>query len=64
MAVFSAAGVLMAVIMGRHRPPQGTFADAAASAAAVAHTMLTSATATDDTTGTDRGPRDGGRHRG
>jgi len=64
MAVFSAAGVLMAVLMGRHRAPQGTFADAAASAAAVAHTMLTSATVTDDTTGTDRGPRDRGRHRG
>jgi hypothetical protein len=51
MAVFSAAGVLMAVLMGRHRPPQGTLADAAASAAAVAHTMPTSATSTQDTGG-------------
>jgi hypothetical protein len=41
----------MAVLMGRHRPPQGTLADAAASAAAVAHTMPTSATSTQDTGG-------------
>jgi len=46
MAVFSAAGVLMAVLMGRHRPPQGTIHDAAASAAAVSHTLPTTATAT------------------
>src|SRR4051794_40303398 len=51
MAVFSAAGVLMAVLMGRHRPPLGTLADAAASAAAVAHTVPTSATSTQDTGG-------------
>ena len=63
MAVFSAAGVLMAVLMGRHRPPQGTFADAAASAAAVAHTMLTSATSRDEPTAAGPAPRDGGTHR-
>ena len=44
MAGFSAAGVLMAVLMGRHRPPQGTLHDAAASAAAVSHTLPTTAT--------------------
>ncbi|MET0715787.1 MAG: MFS transporter [Mycetocola sp.] len=44
MAVFSVAGVLMAVIMGRHRPPQGTVHDAAASAAASSFTLPTSAT--------------------
>ena len=48
MAVFSVAGVLMAVIMGRHRPAQGTLHDAAASAAAVSHTLPTTATATPD----------------
>ena len=46
MAVFSAAGVLMAVVMGRHRPARGTLQDAAASAAAVTHTLPTTATAT------------------
>ena len=46
MAVFSAAGVLMAVVMGRHRPPQGTLQDAAASAAAVSQTLPTTATGT------------------
>jgi EmrB/QacA subfamily drug resistance transporter len=45
MAIFSAAGVLMAVLMGRHRAAQGTLADAAASAAAVSHTLPTTATA-------------------
>jgi MFS family permease len=44
MAVFSVAGVVMAVVMGRHRPAQGTLQDAAASAAAVTHTLPTSAT--------------------
>jgi EmrB/QacA subfamily drug resistance transporter len=44
MAAFSAAGVLMAVLMGRHRPAKGTLADAAASAASVSHTLPTSAT--------------------
>jgi hypothetical protein len=46
MAGFSLAGVLMAVVMGRHRPAEGTIYDAAASAAAVLHTLPTSATST------------------
>jgi EmrB/QacA subfamily drug resistance transporter len=46
MAGFSLAGVLMAVVMRRHRPPAGTIHDAAASAASVSHTLPTSATAT------------------
>ena len=45
MAIFSALGVLMAVVAGRHRPATGTLDDAAASAAAVAHTLPTTATA-------------------
>ena len=48
MAIFSAAGVLMAVLMARHRAAQGTLHDAAASAAAVSHTLPTSATAIHD----------------
>ena len=44
MAVFSAVGVVMAVVMGRHRSAEGTLQDAAASAAAVSHTLPTSAT--------------------
>ena len=44
MAAFSVAGVVMAVVMGRHHPPRGTLADAAASAAAVSHTLPTTAT--------------------
>ena len=44
MAAFSAAGVLMAVLMGRHRPAKGTLADAAASAASISLTLPTSAT--------------------
>jgi EmrB/QacA subfamily drug resistance transporter len=44
MAVFSVAGVIMAVVMGRHRSAQGTLHDAAASAAAISHTLPTSAT--------------------
>ena len=48
MAVFSVAGVLMAVVMGRHRPAQGTLQDAAASAAAVSHTLPTTATSAPD----------------
>ncbi|MET0716552.1 MAG: MFS transporter [Mycetocola sp.] len=44
MAVFSLAGVLMAVVMGRHRPASGTIHDAAASAASISHTLPTSAT--------------------
>ena len=48
MAVFSVAGVLMAVVMGRHRAAQGTLHDAAASAAAISHTLPTTATAAPD----------------
>ena len=44
MAVFSLAGVLMAVVMGRHRVAQGTLADSGAAAAAHLHTLPTSAT--------------------
>jgi EmrB/QacA subfamily drug resistance transporter len=45
MAAFCAMGVVMAVVAGRHRAATGTLDDAAASAAAVAHTLPTSATA-------------------
>lgn len=45
MAIFSFVGVLMALVMKRHRPPAGTLDDAAASAAAALHTLPTSATA-------------------
>lgn len=44
MAVFSFLGVLMAFVMARHRAARGTVNDAAAAAAAVAHTLPTSAT--------------------
>ena len=46
MAVFSLAGVAMAVVMGRHRVAQGTLADSGAAAAAHTHTLPTSATPT------------------
>ena len=47
MAVFSFLGVLMALVMGRrYRTATGTVNDAAASAAAISHTLPTSATAT------------------
>ena len=46
MAVFSLAGVLMAVVMGRHQAARGTLADSAAAAAAHTHTLPTSATPT------------------
>ena len=47
MAVFSFLGVLMAFVMGRrYRTATGTVNDAAASAAAITHTLPTSATAT------------------
>ena len=47
MAIFSFLGVLMAFVMGRrYRAATGTLNDAAASAAAVSHTLPTSATAT------------------
>ncbi|MET0766738.1 MAG: MFS transporter [Aeromicrobium sp.] len=45
MAAISFIGVLMALVMKRHRPPAGTLEDAAASAAAALHTLPTSATA-------------------
>ncbi len=54
MAAFSAAGVAMAVVMGRHRATQGTLQDAAASAAAVSHTLPTSATSKPDSATADR----------
>ena len=44
MAVFSFAGALMALVMGRHRAAQGTLSDSAAAAAAHTHTLPTSAT--------------------
>ncbi len=44
MAAFSVAGLLMAALMGRHRTAKGTLHDAASSAAAVSHTLPTSAT--------------------
>jgi EmrB/QacA subfamily drug resistance transporter len=44
MAVFSVAGVAMAVLMGRHQAARGTLADSAAAAAAHTHTLPTSAT--------------------
>lgn len=45
MAGFSALGVAMAVLMGRHRAAHGTVGDAAASAASSMHTLPTTATA-------------------
>jgi MFS family permease len=44
MAVFSFAGVFMALVMARHRAAQGTLEDSAAAAAAHTHTLPTSAT--------------------
>ncbi len=44
MAFISALGVLMAVLMGRHRGPTGTLADSAAAASSPVHTLPTSAT--------------------
>ncbi|HEX6054430.1 MAG TPA: MFS transporter [Intrasporangium sp.] len=44
MAGFSVAGLLMAVLMGRHQTARGTVQDAASSAAAPLHTLPTSAT--------------------
>ena len=45
MAAFSVAGVVMAVVMGRHPAATGTLDDSAAAAAAHTHTLPTSATA-------------------
>jgi hypothetical protein len=44
MAGFSVAGLLMAVVMGRHKTARGTVQDAASAAAAPLHTLPTSAT--------------------
>jgi EmrB/QacA subfamily drug resistance transporter len=44
MAAFSFAGVLMALVMARHRAAKGTVYDSAAAAAAHTHTLPTSAT--------------------
>ena len=44
MAAFSFVGFLMAFVMARHRAARGTLNDAAAAAAAGAHTLPTSAT--------------------
>jgi MFS family permease len=44
MAVFSFAGVFMALVMARHRAAKGTLEDSAAAAAAHTHTLPTSAT--------------------
>ena len=53
LAVISAAGVLMAVLAGRrYRQPRGTLEDAVASAAALLHTLPTSATGAPE----DEGP--------
>jgi MFS family permease len=46
MAIFSLAGVVMALVMGRSRVAQGTLADSGAAAAARTHTLPTSATPT------------------
>jgi EmrB/QacA subfamily drug resistance transporter len=45
MAVFSFAGVLMALVVARHRAATGTLSDIAAAAAAHTHTLPTSASA-------------------
>jgi heme/copper-type cytochrome/quinol oxidase subunit 2 len=45
MAIFSFLGVLMVVVIARHRAARGTLYDAAAAAAAHTHTLPTSATA-------------------
>ncbi len=40
MAIFSALGILLALLVARHRPPTASgFNEAASSAAAVAHTV-------------------------
>jgi MFS family permease len=44
MAVFSFAGVVMAVLMGRHHAARGTLEDSAAAASAHLHTLPTTAT--------------------
>jgi EmrB/QacA subfamily drug resistance transporter len=44
MAGISFAGVVMAVVMGRHQPPRGTLEDSAAAAAATSMTLPTTAT--------------------
>ncbi|WP_028642334.1 MFS transporter [Nocardioides sp. URHA0020] len=46
MAALSLSGVVMAVLMGRHREPRGTLGDSVAAAASSAHTLPTTATET------------------
>ena len=46
MAIFSLAGVVMAVVMGRSRVATGTLADSGAAVGAHTHTLPTSATPT------------------
>ncbi|WP_244929651.1 MFS transporter [Nocardioides sp. W7] len=46
MAALSLAGVVMAVVMGRHPQARGTLGDSAAAAASSAHTLPTTATPT------------------
>ena len=53
MAAFSLAGVVMAVVMGRHRATRGSLGDSAAAAAAHTHTLPTTATATATATTTE-----------
>jgi hypothetical protein len=43
MAVLSFAGVVMAVVMGRHQAARGTVHDSAAAAAATSFTLPTTA---------------------
>jgi EmrB/QacA subfamily drug resistance transporter len=50
MAAISLIGVFMALVMGKHRSPQGSINDAAAGAAAHTHTLPTTATASPATT--------------
>jgi sugar phosphate permease len=46
MAGFSFAGVVMAVVMGRHQAARGTLSDSAAAAAATSMTLPTTASGT------------------
>jgi len=57
MAVFSAVGLLLAVVaISRHREPTGTLQDSAAAAAAHLHTLPTTATTTATSTATGGRP--------
>jgi MFS family permease len=55
MAGFSALGVLMAVLMGRHQAARGTIHDSAAAAASTAMTLRTTATGTAATSAAVKG---------